>query len=89
MATELIPASHSPTELVVKSASPTVFGQSEYIPVIASEAPDYEGPYEADAHFYEQTFPTNLHLMRDDFSVHAINYTEAPNDSGITVTIGG
>lgn len=51
--------------------------------------PEYEGAYEADARFSEQTFATAQKVMRDDFTVHAINYTEAPNESGITVTIGG
>ena len=49
----------------------------------------YTGAYEADALFREQAFPTALKTMRQDFLVHAINYTEAPNDSGVTVTIGG
>ena len=49
----------------------------------------YEGSYEADARFTEQLFQTARKTMSDDFAVHAINYTEAPNDSGITVTIGG
>lgn len=52
--------------------------------------PEYEGSYEADALFREQTFATQAKLMVRDFSVHAINYTEAPNDAGgITLTIGG
>ena len=49
----------------------------------------YEGAYVADALFTAQVFPTNGKNMRDDFTVNAINYTEALNDSGITVTIGG
>lgn len=49
----------------------------------------YRGEYEADARFSEQVFETARKTMSDDFTVHAINYTEAPNDSGITVTIGG
>lgn len=49
----------------------------------------YEGAYEADALFREQVFATAHKTMRSDFLVHAINYTEAPNDSGVTVTIGG
>lgn len=51
--------------------------------------PDYGGPYEADALFSEQVFATSEKIMRDNFTVHAINYTEAPNPYGITVTIGG
>lgn len=53
------------------------------------EIPPYEGAYEANALFREQTFPTKQKRMLDDFTVHAINYTEAPNDFGTTVTIGG
>ena len=49
----------------------------------------YAGDYEARALFSEQTFPTALKTMQQDFAVHAINYTEAPNDYGVTVTIGG
>ena len=55
---------------------------------ISSIAP-YTGAYEADALFTEQVFPTRNKRMTDDFTVHAINYTEAPNDWGTTVTIGG
>lgn len=51
--------------------------------------PDYGGPYEADALFSEQMFATSEKIMRDNFTVHAINYTEAPNQYGTTVTIGG
>ena len=56
--------------------------------VLAGGVP-YTGAYEAQARFAEQVFPTAMKTMRDDFAVHAINYTEAPNESGITVTIGG
>ena len=49
----------------------------------------YEGSYSADARFTEQVFPTSQKTMLDDFTVHAINYTEAPNDYGTTLTIGG
>lgn len=51
--------------------------------------PGYNGPYEADALFSEQTFETSHKVMMDNFLVHAINYTEAPNQYGTTVTIGG
>lgn len=49
----------------------------------------YEGEYEASARFSDQTFPTMRKTMAQDFKVRAINYTEAPNDSGTTVVIGG
>lgn len=51
--------------------------------------PEYAGPYEADALFSGQTFPTQAKTMARDFTVNAINYTEAPNEYGTTVTIGG
>lgn len=53
------------------------------------DLPPYRGAYEADALFREQTFSTKRKSMLDDFVVHAINYTEAPNEYGTTVTIGG
>lgn len=49
----------------------------------------YEGEYEARALFSAQTFPTAQKTMKRDFSVRAINYTEAPNEYGKTLTIGG
>lgn len=57
--------------------------------IVATDTEVYEGPYEADALFSPQEFPTSQKLMSEDFHVHAINYTEAPNGSGVTVTIGG
>lgn len=59
------------------------------VPRGGSEYPSYMGAYEADALFSEQVFPTAQTVMRDDFRVHGINYTQAPNGSGVTVTIGG
>lgn len=57
--------------------------------VFYRDVSNYQGPYEADALFSEQVFATRSKRMTDDFTVHAINYTEAPNDFGTTVTIGG
>lgn len=65
------------------------WGSDEYVRVVTSDADTYAGPYEADALFRGQTFATRAKLMTADFAVHAINYTEAPNESGVTVTIGG
>lgn len=51
---------------------------------------DYHGEYVADALFESQVFPTANKRMLNDFTVKAINYTEAPNASGgKTLTIGG
>lgn len=57
--------------------------------IYSTETQPYEGAYEADALFREQLFPTANKRMLQDFAVHAINYTEAPNEYGTTVTIGG
>lgn len=65
------------------------WGADEYVRVVTSDADEYQGPYVADALFSAQTFATAAKYMTRDFRVNAINYTEAPNDSGITVTIGG
>lgn len=65
------------------------WGSGEYVPMSVTDAEEYEGPYDASALFSAQTFATARKLMRSDFSVRAINYTEAPNAYGTTVTIGG
>ena len=52
-------------------------------------AATYPGPYNAPALFEPQLFETKGFLMGDNFRVAAINYTEAQNEDGITVTIGG
>lgn len=57
--------------------------------IVATDTEQYDGPYEAFPRFSEQEFETGEKFMHEDFTVHAIKYTEAPNDSGITVTIGG
>lgn len=65
------------------------WGSGEYIPMSVTDAEEYDGPYDASALFSAQTFTTARKLMRSDFLVRAINYTEAPNEYGTTVTIGG
>lgn len=57
--------------------------------IYSVETPPYEGAYEANALFSEQLFYTKNKRMLENFAVHAINYTEAPNEYGTTVTIGG
>ena len=52
-------------------------------------AETYIGPYEAPALFEPQVYGTAGFLMAEDFKVAAINYTEAPNEDGITATTGG
>ena len=77
-----------PYEHDVAVVEPRVWSSDEYIPV-GGDKPLYDGPYEASALFTAQSFGTADKLMRKDFAVRAINYTEAPNEYGTTVTIGG
>ena len=91
MAVEIM---HSGEAVVIQSSVGTVTAIApdwavEAVSGILDGGIPYTGAYEADALFREQVFPTALKTMRQDFLVHAINYTEAPNDSGVTVTIGG
>lgn len=58
--------------------------------IYSVETPPYEGAYEAGALFQNQVFQTRNKRMVNNFTVRAINYTEAQNDAGgVTVTIGG
>lgn len=57
--------------------------------IYSTETQPYEGAYEADALFSQQVFLTKNKRMVENFTVNAINYTEAPNEYGTTVTIGG
>lgn len=79
---------HTPQSSVVEIGQ-MQFGVTVTSGIIGGGGVPYTGPYEANPHFYEQAFPTAQKTMRHDFQVHAINYTEAPNDYGTTVTIGG
>lgn len=75
----------SPTSVVEVVTSNDVVQIDSIVPSIAL----YDGAYIADALFTDQSFATKAKMMKHDFSVRAINYTEAQNDYGITVTIGG
>ena len=77
-----------PVSFEMGPSAPAEWGASEYIPYVASEAPDYEGPYEATPSWSDQTFATSYRLMRDNFEVESIVQLEAPNDAGgLTLTI--
>ena len=86
---EWVPYTEEQIDYQLQPAMQVVWGSTEYISVRAVPVEDYQGPYEAQALFSPQTFATSDRYMTDDFRVNAINYTEAPNESGITVTIGG
>lgn len=76
-------------EWVLGGGDGKTWGTDEYVPTRRTDIEEYAGPYEAFALFSNQVFGTAEKVMRDDFTVHAINYTEAPNEYGTTVTIGG
>lgn len=79
----------TPVGFEPQPALSVVWESTEYIRMRGGPAEDYEGPYEATPMFTRQTFQTAKKLMTDNFAVRAINYTEAPNEYGTTVTIGG
>lgn len=65
-----------------------IWGADEYIKVVGSDAPEYDGPYSAIPLWSDQTFATADHLMSDDFEVSRILELEVPNDAGgLTLTI--
>ncbi len=65
-----------------------IWGADEYIAVVDSDAPEYDGPYEVTPLWSDQTFATADHLMTDDFEVSRILELEVPNDAGgLTLTI--
>lgn len=89
-----ITINHTGQTVTVSSAVGKVTARSPSYSVgvasgLLSGGTPYTGEYEARALFEQQVFPTRSKTMADDFTVHAINYTEAPNGSGITLTIGG
>lgn len=64
------------------------FDSDEYVRVLTSQMPTYEGPYSATPTWGTQTFETADHEMRDDFAVNAILKLEVANDfGGLTLTI--
>ena len=48
----------------------------------ASDAPVYDGPYEAIPKVDAQTLPTAKKLMTDDVTVHGVPFYEVSNDQG-------
>ena len=86
---EWVPYADEEVDYTLQPSLQVTWGSTEYIEMRAVPVDDYEGPYSAVPSYSSQTFDTANRYMTDDFTVNAINYTEAPNDSGITVTIGG
>lgn len=88
MATELIVNGGTHATLDVQPRAPVEWGKSEYIPMVNSDAPDYEGTYEVTPTAQEQTLGTMNRLLRNDVTVHKVPYFETGNESGgVTVSI--
>lgn len=85
---ELDVRSRDPVTLDVPGSAPVEWGASEYMPVVGTDAPDYDGPYEVTPTAEEQVLGTSRHLMREDVTVHEVPYHETTNESGgYTVSI--
>lgn len=88
MATELIVGGATHATLDVQPRAPVEWGRTEYIQVIAGDAPEYEGTYEVTPTASEQTLGTANKLLRQDMTVRAVPYFETGNESGgVTVSI--
>lgn len=88
MATELVVGGATHATLDVQPRAPVEWGKTEYIPLVNSEAPDYEGTYEVTPTATEQTLGTMNRLLRRDVTVHKVPYFETSNESGgVTVSI--
>lgn len=72
MATDLIVIGHEAADLDVLGGAVTEFTEDQYIPMIQTDAPEYEGPYEATPAATAQTFPTTGKLMVREFTVNPI-----------------
>ena len=68
----LVPASRAPARLRPSSDGGARFTSTEYIPMIATDADEYEGPYEATPTRETQVFATERKLMVREFTVNPI-----------------
>lgn len=69
---ELDVRSRDPVTLDVPGSAPVEWGASEYMPVVSTDAPTYEGPYEATPTSDTQVFATGRKLMVREFTVNPI-----------------
>ncbi len=79
---ELDVRARDPVDFDVAGSHPVEWGASEYIPVIATDAPEYEGPYEVTPRLVEQTLATTNRLMRQDVGIEAIPSFRTTNEGG-------
>lgn len=88
MATDLIVIGHEATDLDVLGGAVTEFTEDQYIPMIGTDAPEYEGAYEVTPAWERQTLETANTILRQDVEVNPIQKLEVPNEAGgLTLTI--
>lgn len=84
----LVPASRAPARLRPSSDGGARFTSTEYVPMIATDADEYEGPYEVTPRLVAQTLATAHRLMVDDVTVTEIpSYRTSNVSGGYTVVI--
>lgn len=84
----LVPASRAPARLRPSSDGGARFTSTEYIPMIATDADEYAGPYDVVPRLAAQTLETAQKLMLDDVTVEGIpSYRTTNVGGGFTVVI--
>lgn len=84
----LVPASRAPARLRPSSDGGVRFTSDEYIPMIATDADEYEGPYDVVPRLAAQSLATAQKLMLDDVTVEGIpSYRTTNVGGGYTVVI--
>jgi hypothetical protein len=72
MAIELVVGEPTRAELGLHPRAPVEWGRSEYVQVIAGDAPRYDGPYEVTPSAEAQTLDTSGLVMTDSVTVNPI-----------------
>lgn len=65
------------------------FEIGEYVPMVISDIPTYDGALTVNPNTTVQTLQTAGHAMGGNVVVNPIPFVEVPNDTGIGAVIGG
>lgn len=65
------------------------FEIGEYVPMVISDLPVYDGALTVAPNTTAQTLQTAGHALAGDVTVLPIPFAEVPNDTGIGAVIGG
>lgn len=79
---ELVVGERHDTLLELDGGGTVTFGADEYIPMAATDLPEYGGPYEVVPRLVGQTLATALMRMREDVTVEGIPSYRTTNPSG-------